>query len=85
VGESAIDKVAAYVAATRGIAVDFDHVFFGLIEGGETLTSEELDLVLETGNSQSVQPGIVWNVEYWTRYGTRVVQRVLTHLQQDPD
>ena len=65
--------------------MDFDHIFFGLIESGETLTSEELDLVLETGNSPNVQPGMVWDVEYETRYGTASVVKVPTYLQQDPD
>jgi hypothetical protein len=78
IGESAIDKVTAHVAGTEGIAAGLDNIFFGLIESGQTLTSEQFDLVVETGTSQDVQPGIVWEVEYWTRYGTGVVEQIST-------
>jgi hypothetical protein len=85
VGEGAIDKVTAYVTGTEGMAVSFDHIFFGLIEGGETRTSDSFELVVEKGNSQEVsRRGIVWDVEYETRYGTHVVEKVPTHFQQDP-
>jgi len=77
-GETAIDKVTAYVAGAKGIAVSLDNIFFGLIESGQTLTSEQFDLIVETGNSQDVQPRIVWKVEYWTRYGTGVVEVIST-------
>ena len=77
-GETAIDKVTAYVAGTKGIAVNLDNIFFGLIESGQTLASEQFDLVVETGNSQDVQPRIVWRVEYWTRYGTGDVELIST-------
>jgi hypothetical protein len=78
IGETAIDKVTAYVAGTRGMAVDLDNIFFGLIESGQTLTSEQFDLVIKSGASQDVQPGIVWKVKYWTRYGTGVVEVIST-------
>lgn len=82
VGRSAIDKVTARVAGTRGIGVDLDHIFFGLIESGETLTSDSFDLVVEPDNCQDVKPcGIVWEVEYWTRYGTGIVEKVSGYLQ----
>lgn len=80
-GETAIDKVTAYVAGTRRIAVSLDNIFFGLMESGQTLTSEQFDLVVETGNSQDVQPGIVWKVEYWTRHGTGAVEVISTPLR----
>ncbi|MBW2170381.1 MAG: hypothetical protein JRF69_00135 [Deltaproteobacteria bacterium] len=82
IGGSAIDNVTAHVAGTEGMAVGLDNIFFGLIENGQTLTSEQFDLVVETGNSQDVQPGIVWEVEYWTRYGTGVVEQVSTPFGQ---
>lgn len=82
VGESAIDKVTAYVAGTKGIAVGLNSIFFGLIESGQTLASEQFDLVIETGNSEDVQPGIVWRVEYWTRHGTGDVELISTPFGQ---
>lgn len=72
-GEYAIDKVTAYVAGTRGMAVGFDQIFFGLIESGQTITSDTFRIAVETGNSQGVKHrAILWRVEYETRYGTAV-------------
>ena len=83
VGENPIDKVTAYVVGSRGMVVGLDSIFFGLIESGQTVASEQFDLVVETGNSEDVQPGIVWRVEYWTRYGTGDVELISTPFQQD--
>jgi hypothetical protein len=85
IGETAIDKVTAYVVGTKGMAVDFDHIFFGLIESGETMTSVSFDLVVETGNSQDIKRrGIVWDVRYERRNGTAAVSRVRTYFRQEP-
>jgi len=82
IGQSAIDKVTARVAGTEGVAAGVDHIFFGLIESGETRTSDTFDFVVETGNAEDVKRrGIVWAVEYWTRYGTGVVEKVVTYLE----
>lgn len=86
IGECAIDKVTAYVAETRGMAVGFDRIFFGLIESGETITSDSFEIVVETGNSQEVKRrGILWSVEYETRYGTLVVNKVPTYFEGGPE
>lgn len=84
-GECAIDKVTAYVAGTRGMAVGFEHIFFGLIESGQTVTSDSFEVAVETGNSQHVKRrAILWSVEYETRYGTAVVEKISTYFEEGP-
>jgi hypothetical protein len=85
-GENAIDKVTARVAGTMGMAVGINQIFFGVIERGETITSDSFDIVVETDHVEDVKPlGIMWEVAYWTRYGTGVVEKGWTYFQQNPD
>jgi hypothetical protein len=86
IGGSAIDKVTAYVAGTRGMVVGFDHIFFGLIERGQTLASDRFEILIEADHSPEVERrGILWGVEYETRSGTAVIHKVSTYLEEDAD
>jgi hypothetical protein len=85
-GESAIDKVTAHVAGTMGMAVNIDYIFFGIIESGDTVTSDSFDVVVERDDVEGAKPlGIMWEIRYWTRCGTGVVEKGWTYFQQEPD
>jgi hypothetical protein len=82
--QDAIDKVTAYVAGTTGMTVGFDQIFFGLIESGQTIRSDIFEIVIETGNLQDIKRrAILWSVEYETRHGTAVIEKVATYFQED--